>query len=124
MKALFVDCYLGLAWFYINFAFSEVFKVFLFHYKGGSWGTHSLKLKEMVKGLLGENISVYIIVSLVICKVSLLLPRLWGPGKTPTKLHRVDKCQLNSLRRGPLSYSLSTTRTGAWLLVRRLLLLT
>lgn len=48
--------------------FLEILKVFLIHYKGKSWGSHSLKLKETVgrKHPFGE-----IIAHLVICKMNL-----------------------------------------------------
>lgn len=50
-----MDCHLSLAWFYKSFAFLEILKVFLIHYKDKSWGTHSLKLKEMDKGAVGRK---------------------------------------------------------------------
>lgn len=59
-----MGCHLGLAWFYKkkkNFLvfsflfFLEILKVFLIHYKGKSWGTHSLKQKEMDKGAVGRK---------------------------------------------------------------------
>lgn len=45
----------GLACFYKNFLFLEIFEVFLVRYKGKTWGAHSLKLKETGKGSLQKT---------------------------------------------------------------------